>query len=161
MTENVKIYPHSAVAVFAIIKHWLLTFIILFVLHFIPTLSPRIKIQDLLYWSDLILLTLGFLYSAYALIHYTRTYIEITPTSINYNSGWIPNKRTVILWYMIKDIDTAVSIPEGLLGTGSITLIVVIRNQIGSFRINYIPNHLDLSNFIQSKITTMNTVNYA
>jgi hypothetical protein len=160
MTDSVKIYPHSAVAFFAILKHWVLTLLILFILHQIPSLSPRIKIHTPLYWTTLILLTIGFLYSAYALIHYTRTYIQITPTSLNYNSGWIPNKRTVLLWYMIKDIETAVSIPEGLLGTGSITLIVVIRNQTGAFRIKYIPNHLELSNYIQTKITGMNTINY-
>jgi hypothetical protein len=149
---SAKIYPHAGLLVILIIKRILINFTLLFVVGWLQNNVENYYIETLGKWAGLALFLHACGSSLYNILHYCNTYIEISEDAITFRRGWIPNRTDNIFWVNIKDIDSSVSIIEGILGAGSLILTVGIKNELSRIRISYIPNHTEVSDFIRNKI---------
>jgi hypothetical protein len=146
------IYPHTGVALIEIAKVWaIIALMIGGIIWGQKTALP----PDLHFFANLacFLLTVGaVLLAMHRILHYTNTYVEITKDALIYRRGWIPHSTDTIFWVHIKDINSSASVTESLLGTGSITILVAIRNNLLSTKMSYLPKHEEFANYIRGKI---------
>jgi hypothetical protein len=88
----------------------------------------------------------------YAFKAYENSFFQITRDSIINRQGWIPSYTDTIFWINIKDINSSVSIPESFLSSGTIILVVGIRNEIREVKLRFVPQHEKICNIIRNKI---------
>jgi len=152
MPEEITVYPHVGIAILNIAKVWIGCIIGIFAIlwagsHIIP---PEIGWTTNL--GAFLLLCGGVLFAIQQLMHYSNTYLRITSEAIIYKRGWIPSTTDNIFWVNIKDINSSTSITESLLGTGSIIIVVALRNEIYTAKIGYLPNHEAICTLIRDRI---------
>lgn len=150
--KSLTIYPHTGVAIIEIIKVWIIVAFMIAGLYYAgqSLLPPNLKI-----FADVgcFLLVVGAaLFALQRMLHYTNTYVEITKDAIIYRRGWIPHTIDTIFWVHIKDINSSASVTESLLKSGTIKIIVAIRNSMALVEINYLPDHEKFAQFIRNKI---------
>jgi hypothetical protein len=146
------LYPHIGIALIEIAKVWAILGVMiigaLFAQH--KFLDPQLDFFINL--GCFLLVVGGALYAIYRILHYTNTYVEITKDALIYRKGWIPHSTDTIFWVHIKDINSSASVTESLLKTGSITILVAIRNSLVSTTISYLPKHDEFCIYIRERI---------
>lgn len=150
------IYPHGGVAVLKIMRVWgivaLITVGALVAQRYLPPHTG-----NLLNYAAIPLWLGAVVFAAQQFLHYSNTYLVISDEAMVYRKGWIPNITDTIFWVNIKDVNTSRSLGEGLLGAGTIILIVAIRNLITTVTIPYIPEHEMIAGAIRSRVGRLNT----
>jgi membrane protein YdbS with pleckstrin-like domain len=151
----VTIYPHGGVALLKIAKVWTLTLMVsvgcLVAQHYLPAQSGNV-----LSYVAIALWVGAVIFAAHQFLHYANTYVTISEDAVVYRKGWIPNVTDTIFWVNIKDVNTSTSLGEGLLGSGTITLVVAIRNMTSIVTIPYIPDHEIVASGIRNKVAQLN-----
>jgi hypothetical protein len=146
------IYPHTGIALIQIAKVWgILAIMIGGILWAQHSYLPP-ELYQFANLAAFLLVIGGAFFAVYTILHYTNTYVEITKDAIIYRRGWIPHSTDTIFWVHIKDINSSASVTESLLRTGSITILVAIRNNLVATSMNYLPNHEEFADYIRRKI---------
>jgi len=65
---------------------------------------------------------------------------------------WIPTTTDTIFWIHIKDVNSSASVSESLLGCGTVSIVVALRNIMQVVKIPYLPKHEEFSAYIRDKI---------
>jgi membrane protein YdbS with pleckstrin-like domain len=158
LEDGATIYPHSGVAVIEILKVWTILAIMIGGLYWS---SKSIIPPDLRFFANLgcfLLVLGGVLFAMHRLLHYTNTYVEITKDALIYRKGWIPHTSDTIFWVHIKDLNSSSSVTESLLGTGSVGILVAIRNSMVLVKMSYLPNHEGFADFVRERIGKLSDV---
>jgi membrane protein YdbS with pleckstrin-like domain len=149
------IYPHQAIAYISIAKMWAITGAAIGGVVFgRQHLAENLQTPATALIAFLILASL--LFAAQRLLHYSHTYLSITKNALIYRKGWIPSNTDNVFWINIKDINTSSSVTESLLKTGSIVIIVAIRNTIYQIQVSYLPKHEDIASKIRAHVGVLN-----
>lgn len=149
--EETIIYPHTGVALIQIAKVWsavtILTILVVLGKNMVPG-----DLGNVFMYGLIALWGMAVMFAAHQFLHYSNTYLKITNDAVIFRKGWIPSYTDTIFWVNIKDINTATSVGESLLGTGTIVLVVAIRAAIGEVKIPYMPHHEDIASHIRNRI---------
>lgn len=149
--DPVTLYPHGGVALLKIAKVWAMviaaTVVVVVAQHFLPQ-----DVGQFLNYGAILLWVGAVMFAAHQFLHYSNTYLQISDEVIVFRKGWIPSVTDTIFWVNIKDINTSTSVGESMLGTGTIILLVAIRNIMGSVRIPYIPQHEAIASHIRERV---------
>lgn len=153
--EVVTIYPHGGIALLQIAKVW--TILGLFIGGYLAAnhMLPQ-EVDKMLRFGCMGLAAGGMLFAAHRFLHYSNTYVQFTDDAIIYRKGWIPHSSDTIFWINIKDINTGATISESMLSSGTIILVVAIRTAVGVVKINFLPQHELIAEYIRQKIGSFN-----
>jgi membrane protein YdbS with pleckstrin-like domain len=146
------IYPHTGIALIQIAKVWAILGLMVGGILWAQAKYLPPEVYQFANLACFLLVVGGALFAVYTILHYTNTYVEITKDAIIYRRGWIPHSTDTIFWVHIKDINSSASVTESLLRTGSITILVAIRNNLVATRMSYLPNHEEFADYIRKKI---------
>lgn len=146
------IYPHTGIALIQIAKVWAILAIMVGGILWAQRSYLPPDLDQFANLAAFLLIIGGGLFAVYTILHYTNTYVEITKDAIIYRKGWIPHSTDTIFWVHIKDINSSASVTESLLRTGSITILVAIRNNLVATSMNYLPEHEIFAEYIRKKI---------
>jgi len=152
---STTVYPHQAVAILSILKVWTLTGAAITALILGRVYIPE-EVRPFTNGLALLLFLGSLFFAIHQLLHYSHTYLKICKEAIIYRKGWIPSSTDNIFWINIKDINTSASVTESLLGTGTIIIIVAIRNAVYQIQIGYLPHHEKIAGEIRDHLSTLN-----
>jgi hypothetical protein len=153
--QTITLYPHTGTALIEIAKVWGMILVAVLIIFWVDKTLPS-QLAQATNWLSFGLVLGGVLYAAHRLLHFANTFIQITDDAIICRSGWVPSHTDTVFWVNLKDVNLASSIGESMLKTGSLILLVVIRDQSYSIRVPYLPNHEAVASYIRKRIGKYN-----
>jgi hypothetical protein len=146
---NERIFQHPGIVVIHLIKLWV-GIIAMGVILCVG--GAFLELNQYTSIGIILLFALGVIKTIISIFNYANTFVEVTPDALIIQKGWIPSTSDTIFWVNVKDINNSSSIAESFLSSGTITLLVTIRNVVDVVKIPFIPHPQKLTQFIRAKI---------
>jgi membrane protein YdbS with pleckstrin-like domain len=146
------IYPHTGIALLEIAKVWAVLSLLIWGFY---VAGANFMPPELMIWRNIgcfLMVCGGAFFAVHRLLHYTNTYVEIAKDALVYKKGWVPNTTDTIFWIHVKDVNSSASVTESLLGCGTVSIVVALRNVMQVVQIPYLPKHEEFAAYVREKI---------